>query len=31
MSIPDAFFDPLPEHLLRLFEGEGPEDQLSSR
>ena len=24
VEIPDSFFDPLPEELLRLFEGKGP-------
>ena len=30
-ELPASFFEPLPEELLRLFEGKGPEDQLSSR
>ena len=31
VQIPDSFFDPLPEDLLRLFEGKEPKGQLSSR
>ena len=27
-EIPDSFFDPLPEDLLRLFEGKDPEGSL---
>ena len=29
-EIPDSFFDPLPEDLLRLFEGDGPKHALPS-
>ncbi len=30
VHIPDSFFDPLPEELLRLFEGKEPEDSVPS-
>ena len=29
-EIPASFFDPLPEELLRLFEGDGPKHALPS-
>ena len=29
VEIPASFFEPLPEDLLRLFEGKEPRDQLS--
>lgn len=25
-SVPDSFFEPLPDDLLRLFNGDGPDD-----
>lgn len=25
-TVPDSFFEPLPDDLLRLFNGEGPDD-----